>query len=38
MVFEVIDDRPDGSKYEGNFYDGIKQGEGTYYWKDGSLY
>ncbi|MDD1633835.1 MAG: molecular chaperone Tir, partial [Methylococcaceae bacterium] len=29
---------PDGSRYEGEFYDGRLQGEGTFTWPDGSSY
>ena len=29
---------PDGSRYEGEFYDGHLQGEGTFTWPDGSSY
>ena len=30
--------RPDGSKYEGYYNEGKKQGKGTYQWRDGSYY
>ena len=29
---------PDGSRYEGDFYNGHLQGEGTFTWPDGSSY
>ena len=29
---------PDGSRYEGEFYNGHLQGEGTFTWPDGSSY
>ena len=30
--------RPDGSYYKGEFFEGIKQGYGSYQWPDGSTY
>ena len=30
--------QPDGRRYEGQFVDDFKQGEGTMYWPDGQVY
>lgn len=29
---------PDGSKYEGQFVAGKKQGKGKFYWSDGAIF
>ena len=29
---------PDGSKYIGEFFDGLPNGQGTYFWPDGDKY
>ena len=29
---------PNGDKYEGNYENGLKNGEGSFYWADGSYY
>ena len=29
---------PDGSRFEGNFYEGLKHGKGHFKWRDGSSY
>lgn len=37
-MFEGAEIWPDGSKYEGNFEGGKKQGKGKFVWADGSSY